>query len=79
MLLDMYLFFCLPLPSPARASRKEAPRPRGGSGRQTSPGNRKPSRQGDDAAGQAGKGTRGKRRTARRVLRVLEGGRAGIP
>ncbi|MCY1023243.1 hypothetical protein [Pyxidicoccus sp. MSG2] len=78
MLLDMYLFFCLPLPSPTRATSKASPRARGGAGRQSSPGNRKPSRQGDEG-GQGGKGTRGKRRVARPVLRVIDGGRAGVP
>lgn len=79
MLLDMYLFFCLPLPSPARASSRAAPRVRGGSGRQSAPGSRKASRQTEDAGGQAGKGTRGKRRAARPVLRVIDGGRHGVP
>ncbi|WP_163996556.1 hypothetical protein [Pyxidicoccus caerfyrddinensis] len=79
MLLDMYLFFCLPLPSLTRAAGKASPRARGGAGRQASPGTRKPSRKGEDDGGQAGKGTRGKRRVARRVLRVIDGGRAGVP
>ncbi|MFP2903518.1 hypothetical protein ACLESD_00270 [Pyxidicoccus sp. 3LFB2] len=79
MLLDMYLFFCLPFPSPVRAAPKVARAPRGGSGRRAAASGRTPSRQGEGRSGQAGKGTGGKRRTARPVLKVIEGGRAGVP
>ncbi len=79
MLLDMYLFFCLPFPTPVRAAPRASPRPRGGSGRRAASNNRAPSRQGEGGGGQAGKGTGGKRRSARPVLKVIEGGRAGVP
>lgn len=100
MLLDMYLFFCLPFPQLARpvaaASRKtragsgrRAPADTGapsrrrakvdgkaGFGQRAASGSRAPARRG---AGKGGKGTEGKRRSAPPPLRVIEGGRAGIP
>jgi len=79
MLLDMYLFFCLPFPSPVRAEPKAPRAARGSSGRRASPSVRTSSRRGDEPGGQAGKGTRGKRRTAQPVPRMIDGGDAGIP
>ncbi len=72
MLLDMYLFFCLPFPQLEKPAPKASPRPRGGSGRRTSSSPRAAARR----EGQEGKAARGKRRPS---LRVIDGGRAGVP
>ncbi|NMO19732.1 hypothetical protein HPC49_40190 [Pyxidicoccus fallax] len=90
MLLDMYLFFSLPFPRPVRPARKASPKTRRRTpsdtgvaavrspkaDKEAAPGSRTPSR---PVPGTGGQGARGKRRTVRPSLQVIEGGRAGIP
>jgi hypothetical protein len=98
MLLDMYLFFCLPFPRPARSASSAAQKTRRrtppatrvpvlrgpkadgskrGTGRRAAAsGSRRPSR---PAPGAVRPGPRGKGRAAPPPLRVIDGGRAGVP
>jgi|GEM_PF-5009710 len=76
MLLDMYLYFCLPLTRPIQQGpkAKAAPRRRRASGRAVAP----PRRGVKPVAAKTDKPSTGARRPAKRSLRVLDGGRAGL-
>lgn len=74
MLLDMYLFFCLPFPRPKR--RTLGGKPVAGGSRAPSRSAAKSSRPARGAT--AGKAKSAPRRQAKPSLRVVEGGRSGL-
>ncbi|NTX08989.1 hypothetical protein HUA74_37185 [Myxococcus sp. CA051A] len=78
MLLDMYLFFCLPFPAPRTPKAKPAPRRGRASGRGSTTSRTPPRRVVKAASGKADKPSTGARRTSKPALRVLDGGRAGV-
>ncbi|MCP3162052.1 hypothetical protein [Myxococcus qinghaiensis] len=80
MLLDMYLYFCLPLTRPIQQGpkAKAAPRRRRPSVRAVAPSRPAPRRGVKAVAAKTDKPSTGARRPAKRSLRVLDGGRAGL-